>query len=127
MPNIEKIKGVPEYEFEQSKCYPERPRFPMWTCLVSGAGGGKTTTILAMCLQIYGFEVFEVVSSFWAVSSSVVLLTVVSVSAGFSVLSAVPCHGHSWRSAWICHRCLERVGAGGAHCMGQGRFATLAG
>ena len=35
--------------------------------------------------------------------------------------------GTPWRSAWICHRCLERVGAGGAHCMGQGRFGTLAG
>ena len=59
MPAIEKIKGVTEYEFQQSKYYPECPRVPMRTCLVSGSGGGKTTTILAMCLQIYGFEVFQ--------------------------------------------------------------------
>ena len=59
MPAIEKIKGITEYEFQQSKYYPECPRVPMRTCLVSGSGGGKTTTILAMCLQIYGFEVFQ--------------------------------------------------------------------
>ena len=59
MPAIEKIKGVTEYEFQQSKYYPECPRVPMRTCLVSGSGGGKTTTILAMCLQIYGFDVFQ--------------------------------------------------------------------
>ena len=59
MPAIGKIKGVTEYEFQQSKFYPECPRVPMRTCLVSGSGGGKTTTILAMCLQIYGFDVFQ--------------------------------------------------------------------
>ena len=46
MPAIDKIKGVTEYEFQQSKYYPECPRVPMRTCLVSGSGGGKTTTIL---------------------------------------------------------------------------------
>ena len=59
MPVIERIKGVKEYELRQSKHFPECPRVPMRTCLVSGSGGGKTITILAMCLQIYGFEVFS--------------------------------------------------------------------
>ena len=40
MPAIEKIKGVTEYEFQQSQYYPECPRVPMRTCLVSGSGGG---------------------------------------------------------------------------------------
>ncbi len=31
----------------------------MRTCLASGSRGGKATTILAMCLQIYGFDVFQ--------------------------------------------------------------------
>ena len=59
MPAVAPQKGVTQYEFEQSKYYPDCPRTPFRCALVSGSGGGKTTTILAMCLQIYGFEVFQ--------------------------------------------------------------------
>jgi hypothetical protein len=59
MPAIEKIKGVTEYDFQQSKYYPECMRAPFRACLCAGSASGKTTTILAMCLQIYGFEVFQ--------------------------------------------------------------------
>ena len=59
MPAVAPQKGVTQYEFQQSKYYPETMRTPFRCELVSGSGGGKTTAILSMCLQIYGFDVFQ--------------------------------------------------------------------